>query len=256
MHTLRRVSDRRRLAWATSGLILALVAVSIHGCRVASSALPAATSNATATPILPDCAQALTKIATPAPLLPTFAPDCACEIENVSVTEKTCLVRAAPDQVYPCARSEAVHERVLAETAAGRLIVRDHTRTAGCWHGTTSEQRSLRYCTLSDCATRTIAERIWGDPLPSPDTLRWAFVAAGADPAELAVQLFVVDLADGGVVRLDTQTFPQVQVVGAQILSWWADGLWLEISLWDGRAAGYHRFRLRTDGHGDFEPLP
>ncbi|HRF50522.1 MAG TPA: hypothetical protein PLC98_23040 [Anaerolineales bacterium] len=54
MHTLRRVSDRRRLSWATSGLTLALIAVSINGCWVASSALPAATSNATAMPILPD----------------------------------------------------------------------------------------------------------------------------------------------------------------------------------------------------------
>ncbi|HRF50523.1 MAG TPA: hypothetical protein PLC98_23045 [Anaerolineales bacterium] len=47
----------------------------------------------------------MTKIATPPPLLPTFAPDCACEIENASATEKTCLVRAAPDQVYACARA-------------------------------------------------------------------------------------------------------------------------------------------------------
>lgn len=136
------------------------------------------------------------------------------------------------------------------------LIQRDHTLAAGCWHGTTTEDRSLRLCDTNACASRVVAERVRGDPVPTSSGTRWAYVAAGPELNGLADHVFVIDLADGGPVQLDTQPLPQASVVGAQILGWSVDERWLDVSLWDGAADGYHRYRLSTDGRGDFETLP
>jgi len=58
------------------------------------------------------------------------------------------------------------------------------------------------------------------------------------------------------LLRLDSQPFPQARVVGAGLLGWSEDGEWLDVSLWDGSEDGFHRYRLRTDGSGQFERLP
>ncbi len=213
---------------------------------------------ATATPSLPDCATQSsdsTPIASPT-LLPAFMPACACDLENASARVDTCLVRASPDLVYPCSRSEDVREAVLGASGSMSLIQRDHTLAAGCWHGTTTEDRSLRLCDTNACASRVVAERVRGDPVPTSSGTRWAYVAAGPELNGLADHVFVIDLADGGPVQLDTQPLPQASVVGAQILGWSVDERWLDVSLWDGAADGYHRYRLSTDGRGDFETLP
>ncbi len=217
-----------------------------------------ATPVATVTPSLPDCAAQAsysTPLASPT-LLPAFAPDCACDLENVAVHVDECLVHASPELIYPCSRSEEVREAVLGTSGSVRLIQRDHTLTVGCWHGTTTEERSLRLCDADACDSRVVAERVRGDPVAAPSGARWAYIVAGPELYGLAVHVFVIDLADGAPVQLDTQPLPQTSVVGAQILSWSKDELWLEVSLWDGAADGYHRYRLSTDGHGDFEPLP
>ena len=236
-----------------------LVAGIVFWIAAACVSTPAPTTPlATATPSLPDCA-AQAPVATPiasSTLLPAFAPDCACELENASVRVDECLVHASPELTYPCSRSEEVHEVVLGSAGSVRLIQRDHAFTAGCWHSTTTEERSLRLCDADACYSRVVAERVRGDPVAAPSGARWAYVAAGPELDGLAVNVFVIDLADGTPVRLDPQPMPQASVVGAQILGWSDDEHWLEVSLWDGAADGYHRYRLSTDGRGDFETLP
>lgn len=214
---------------------------------------------AIATPPLPDCPTPAAAPAIPREspaLLPAFEPACACDLENATVRVDECLVRASPDLVYPCSRGEEVHEVVLGSSGSVRLIERDHARWAGCWHGTTTENRSLRLCDANACASRVVAERVRGDPMAAPSGARWAYVAAGPELDGLAVHVFLIDLADGTPVQLDTQPLPQASVVGAQILGWSVDERWLDVSLWDGAADGYHRYRLSTDGHGDYETLP
>lgn len=245
---------KARPSWLPLGAIVCWI---VAACALTLTPV-APTPVAPPTPSLPDCAtQALdTTPIESATLLPPFVPDCACDLENVSARVDQCLVHASSELTYPCSRSEEVHEVVLGSAGSVRLIQRDHTLMAGCWHGTTTEERSLRLCDAHVCDSRVVAERVRGDPVAAPSGVRWAYVAAGPELDGLAVNVFVIDLADGAPVRLDTQPLPQSSAVGAQIMGWSEDARWLEVSLWDGRADGYHRYRLSTDGRGDFEPLP
>lgn len=204
---------------------------------------------------LPDCAL-VTPPALNARLLLEFTPDCPCALENASAQVDDCLVHAAPNLVYPCSRSERVTEVVLGAAEGRRLIQRDHSASAGCWHGASSDTRSLRLCAVTDGAGRVVAEHVRGDPVVAPDATRWAVAVAGPELDGLAAHVFVVDLGSGETHELDTQPFPQAGVVGAQILGWSADGAWIDVSLWDGSAEGHFAYRLRTDGSGAFEALP
>lgn len=247
-----------RASWLHWFLVVGLV--SLWAAAACATTSPAATRPGTATPALPDCAtRSPVDSSVPAefvPLLPVFTPDCPCDLENASVRIDECLVHASPDLVYPCSRAEEVREAVLGSNDGVRLIQRDHSVSVGCWHGTTSEERSLRLCNLDDGTSIIVAEGVRGDPVAAPGGGRWAYVKAGPELDGLAAHLFVVDLVDGVPMQLDTQPFPQASVVGAQILEWSDDGSWLEVSLWDGSADGHHRYRLSDDGQGAFELLP
>ncbi len=211
--------------------------------------------DATPTATLTDCALA-TAIPAGARLLPEFTPDCPCALENVSTHVDDCLVHAAPNLVYPCSRSESVREVVLAATETHQLIQRDHHTSAGCWTGFSHDVRTLRLCTVRSGASRVVGEPVWGDPVAAPDGAHWAYVIAGPENDGLAAHLLAIDLETGEPIQLDAQPFPQDSVVGAQIRGWSADGNWLDVTLWDGRADGWHGYRLRTDGSGVFEPVP
>ncbi len=213
------------------------------------------TPEATLTPTLPDCVF-VTAIPAGTRLLPEFTPDCPCDLENASARVDDCLVHAAPDQVYPCSRSESVSEVVLAETEKRRLIQRDAHTSAGCWTGFSHDVRTLRLCEVEDGTSRVVGQPVWGDPVAAPDGGRWAYVVAGPENDGLAAHLLVLDLDTGEPIQLDTRQFPQDSVVGAKILGWSSDDVWLEVTLWDGHVAGYHGYRLRTDGSGVFERLP
>ncbi len=247
-------SANDRLNAAHLALVLLLALCALAGCA-RPSASPAPLPATSLTPGLPDCAL-VTPTAHSERLLPEFTPDCPCALERASVQIDDCLVHAAPDLVYPCSRSERVAESVLGTAEGRRLIQRDHSASAGCWHGTSSDTRSLRICAVADGVSRVVAEHVRGDPVAAPDAARWAYAVAGPELDGLAIHLFVVDLGRGETRELDTQPFPQTSVVGARILGWSADGEWVDVSLWDGSAEGHFAYRLRTDGSGTFEALP
>lgn len=247
-------SSNDRLNVAHLALVIVLTGCALTGC-VGPSAAPAPLAATSLTPEMPDCAF-VTPVAHSERLLPEFTPDCPCALESASVKIDDCLVHAAPNLVYPCSRSEHVVELVLGTAEGRRLIQRDHSASAGCWQGTSTDTRSLRLCAMADGASRVVAERVRGDPVAAPDAARWAYAVAGPELDGLAIHLFVVDLGSGETRELDTQPFPQASVVGAQILSWSADAEWIDVSLWDGSAEGHFAYRLRTDGSGTFEALP
>ena len=167
-----------------------------------------------------------------------------------------CMVHASPTLSYPCSQTESVAEQVIGAGEQTQLILRGEHVSAGCWHGTSSDTRSLwRWNTVSG-AIATLAEDVLGEPIPSPDEAWFAFVAAEPGSYRLRLHLFRVRADGADLLQLDTQPFPQERVGGAHIEGWSEDGAWLEISLWDGHADGHHRYRLRADGSGQFEVLP
>jgi hypothetical protein len=227
---------------------------------LACLAAPPATSPP-ASPI-PDATAALiscdemTPVADHGSILPEFTPAYPCELENVERHVDFCMVHASPTLSYPCSQTESVAEQVIGAGEQTQLIQRDEHVSAGCWHGASSDTRALRRCDTASGASVTLAEDVLGVPISSPDEAWFAFVAAEPGSYRLGPHLFRVRVDGAELLQLDTQPFPQEQVVGAHIVGWSEDGEWLEISLWDGRANGYHRYRLRTDGSGQFEVLP
>ena len=189
-------------------------------------------------------------------ILPAFTPSDPCQLENVSNQVDYCLVHASPELQYPCSRTESVHEIALGEGGATLLIQRDYHVSTGCWHGITSDVRSLRVCDRGSGESTSLAQDVIGDPVLSPDGAWSAFVAAEPGSHRLSPHIFRVRLNGTDLVQLGTRPFPQDQVVGAQILQWSEDGEWLEVSLWDGREGSNHRYRIRPDGSGEFEMLP
>lgn len=196
---------------------------------------------------------------TPAPdrgsLLPPFIPAYACALENRSIHVDFCMVQASPTLSYPCSQTESVQESVISKGDTTQLIQRDYQVSAGCWHGTSYAERALRVCDRRNGQITTLHGQVQGTPLPSPDGVWFAFVAAAPDNV-FAVHLFRVRADGTALHQLDTKPFPQAQVVGATIRTWAATGVWLEVLLWDGRDGGWHPYRLYTDGSGTFEKLP
>ena len=188
-------------------------------------------------------------------ILTALTPSYPCQLENVSNHVDFCIVHASPDLSYPCSQTESIREIAIGEGSHTLLIQRDYHFSAGCWHGISSDVRSLRVCDGESGESTTVAEDVKGNPIPSPDRAWFAFVAAAPGSHGLEPHIFRVRSDDTGLVQLDTQPFPQDQVLAVQIFQWSEDGEWLEVSLWDGHEGGYHGYRIRTDGSGEFEVL-
>lgn len=196
-----------------------------------------------------------TAIPTPGSILPTFTPSYACELENASEHINFCMVHDSPELSYPCSQFESVEEVAVSEGARTRLIQRDHHLSRGCWTAVTTHTRSLRVCDKESGTSTTVAADIKGDLLQSPDGDWLAFVAI--EPGNyFEPHIFQVRVDGTELMQLDTRPFPLETVPGAQVLQWSEDGEWLEVSLWDGHENSLHRYRIRTDGSGEFEALP
>lgn len=239
-----------RLLLLTTGIILFLIA-----CPAPAPSPEPEPATPAATATLIAC-----ETMTPAPdrgsILPTFTPSYPCELENVSRRVDFCLVQDGPELSYPCSQTESIQETALGEGSQTVLIQHNYHFSAGCWHGTNADVRSLRVCNSRSGESTTLAEDVKSDAVPSPDRAGFAFVTAEPGSFGLKPHLFRVRSDGTGLLQLDTRPFPQDQVVGAQILGWSEDGAWLDVSLWDGHEGGYHRYRLHTDGSGQFETLP
>lgn len=215
----------------------------------AAPATPTVEVSSTTTRLI-DCAET-----TPLPenwsILPTFEPDYPCELENVSKHVDFCMVHASPELSYPCSRYESVEETILSEGSQTRLIQRDDHVSGGCWHGMTSDTRSLKACDIESGVSVIVAEDVRGNLLPSPDGQWFAFIAW--QPGNWGFDhVYRVRLDGSDLAQLDTQALPGV---GITILQWSDDGQWLELSVWDGTEDGLHRYRLRGDGSGDYAVL-
>lgn len=184
-------------------------------------------------------------------ILPTFTPAYACQLEQADQQVSYCMVQASPELSYPCTRTEAVKETLLGQSDASHLIQRDYHFSAGCWHGISSDTRSLKVCDSQSGESTLVMAGIFGDLLPSPDKAWFAFAAATA-PHEVTQHLYVVRADGRELIQLDTQPLPWGQIVGNQFHQWSTDGAWVEVSLWDGREGGWHRYQLQTDGSGEF----
>lgn len=184
-------------------------------------------------------------------ILPTFTPAYACQLEQADQQVNYCMVQASPELSYPCTRTEAVKETLLSQSTTSHLIQRDYHFSAGCWHGISSDSRSIKVCDSQSGESSLVMAGIFGDLLPSPDKTWFAFAAATA-PHQVTQHLYVVRADGSELIQLDTQPLPWGQIVGSQFHQWSADGAWVEVSLWDGREGGWHRYQLRTDGSGAF----
>jgi hypothetical protein len=106
-----------------------------------------------------------------------------------------------------------------------------------------------------------LASHVAGNLIASPDGESHAFVVTDLGRSrEGDVTSFVVDVlrvsSDGAsLVQLDSSDLPP-GTAGAQVIGWSEDGDWLELSLWDGTEDGWHPYRLRTDGSGEYEAAP
>ncbi len=190
----------------------------------------------------------------PGSILPSFTPSYHCELEDAYNKVYSCMVHASPELSYPCSQTESAKEMVISQEGHSLLIQRDYHYSAGCWHGVTSDIRSLRACDSESGKSNTLAEDVIGDPIFSPDGAWLAFVAAEPESNRLEPHIFRVRSDGTDLIQLDVQPFPQDQVVGAWIFQWSEDGAWLEVSLWNGR--DHIRYHLRSDGSGEFEALP
>jgi hypothetical protein len=238
----------RRSLIPTAGMLLFLAA-----CSAASPPTLPATPAATAT--LMACDE-MTPVPDRGSILPAFTPSYPCELENVSAHVDFCIVRASPELSYPCSQTESVREVAIGAGSRTLLIQRDYHYSAGCWHATTSDARSLRVCDRESGESTTLAQDVLGPPLLSPDGAWFAFVAAEPGSYRLKPHIFRVRADGTDLIQLDTRPFPQDRVLTAQLLRWSQDLEWLEVSLWDGREGGYHGYRIRTDGSGAFSLLP
>ena len=220
----------------------------------ACSESPPATAEPLVTAALIACDE---RIITPTPgsILPAFQPAAACELENAAAQVDFCLVQASDTLSYPCSRHESVQETAVSERNQTLLIQRDHHISQGCWTAVTTDTRTLWACD-KESGTRTIlVHNVYGAIMPSPDGEWLAFVAT--EPEEIYKPHIFRARTDGTeLTQLDSRPFPLEQVPGIQILQWSADDTWLELSLWDGHADSIHRYRVRTDGSGEFQALP
>lgn len=187
-------------------------------------------------------------------LIPPFTPPAPCALEVNEAVYQWTIPEHTPTQV--CSRHERIEETVVVETDSSVLIRRAVFISQGCWHGTTSEVVSLRACNRASGAITTLAEDVLSGFVFSPDGQWLAFVEPAAGSLRLEPHIYRVRRDGSELVRLDTQPFPQNQVVGVSLGGWSPDGSEISVSLWDGLQGGWHSYWLRTDGSGEFEVVP
>lgn len=179
-------------------------------------------------------------------LIPTFVPAFPCELQNVDIYDEDLC------------RSEWVHETVLAEGAGVSFIQHDYHIGQGCWSSISQDIHELRVCHRESGAVTTLTNELTSVLFLSPDGEWYAFGAMNRDAlGDDAFNPRVYKIRPDGtdMQRLDTQPFPD-EIVGAPIDLRWLDNNWLALTLWDGTEGGYHPFRLKADGSGEYEPLP
>jgi hypothetical protein len=182
-------------------------------------------------------------------IIPPFVPSLPCELQNVDLyDEELC-------------RSERVQETAVTESEQTVLYTRDYHVGTGCWSGINVDIRELRVCQRDSGAVAMLASHVAGNLIASPDGESYAFVVTDLGRSrEDDVTSFVVDVLrvssnGASLVQLDSSDLPP-GTAGAQVIGWSEDGDWLELSLWDGTEDGWHPYRLRTDGSGEYEAAP
>lgn len=233
--------------------LFVFIEVALVACAADITSVMTATPTSSEIPGLIDCAET-TSLPDGWSILPTFEPSYPCELENVSNRVDFCMVHASPELSYPCHQEESVQETVIGKGSRTWLIQREYRMAGGCWSGVSSEVRSLRTCDVDSGASDTIVEGLGASPLLSPDG-DWFVFDALASKHDVRIHLFLVRTDGTDLTQLDTRPFPH-QVVGARDFRWMEDSAWLEVSLWDGTGDGWHDYRIRTDGSGDYERLP
>ena len=178
-------------------------------------------------------------------LLPPFTPSAPCELRSVDVLDRDMC------------RSERVSETRLASGDGVDFIDHQYTVSTGCWHGITSTVRELRVCSRTSGAVDTLTPHLITDFVPSPDGAWYVYgtmnpLAEGHDA--LRPHVFRVRGDGTDAQPLDTQGFPD-WAVGAPVELRWLDAGWLAFRLWDGTTGGWHPYRLRADGSGEYTPL-
>ncbi|GAB4475426.1 MAG: hypothetical protein Kow00124_16400 [Anaerolineae bacterium] len=187
-------------------------------------------------------------------LLPAFTPAYPCELREADVYEA------------PLCRGERIRETAAAQGTGVLFILREYHLGTGCYGSITIDMRELLVCDQHSGEMRSLTsssplERVTSDLIPSPDSAWLAFTTlamAGADDAggeggAIRPRVYRVSADGTRFERLDTTGLPEF-AVGAQGLRWTEDGVWLELSLWDGRADGWYVYCLRADGSGLYMP--
>ncbi len=192
---------------------------------------------------------AMPALPTPLPegftLIPAFVPAYPCALQNVDVYD-----------AHLC-RSESVKESILIEGTDVVFIAHDKHIGTGCWTSINQDVHELRVCDRSSGAFEVLSRELVTLLLPSPDGEWLAFgtmnrLSTAGDA--LDPHLYRVRVDGSGLQQLDPQPFP-AYAVGAPGDLRWLDDEWLAFSLWDGTENGWHPFRLKTDGSGQYEAL-
>ncbi|HVO68908.1 MAG TPA: hypothetical protein VMT24_02615 [Aggregatilineaceae bacterium] len=216
--------------WLYGILCLAALTLSASACGTGSVTLPS-----TSTFVPPDFS-----------ILAPFTPSYRCELQNVEISDTTLC------------RNEQVQESIAGQSDKRLLIQHNYHVGQGCWSGINTDQHDLRVCDRQTGQTAVLATHMASTLVKSPDGAWFAFTTFTWDlrPTQGALPLLHVYRvwSDGAVLqRLDTGGLPSF-AVGAELVGWSPEGAWLELRLWDGTENGWHRYRLRADGSGMYEP--
>lgn len=182
-------------------------------------------------------------------LIPPFVPSFPCELQNVDVYDEDLC------------RSERVQETVVHESEQTVLYTRDYHVGTGCWSSINVDVRELRVCERGSGAVTSLASHVAGNLIVSPDGGSYAFAVTDlgasreSDTTHFILDVFSVEGDGSSLLQLDSGDLP-AGTAGVQIVRWSEDGEWLELSLWDGTENGWHPYRLRADGSGEYEALP
>lgn len=179
-------------------------------------------------------------------LIPAFVPAFPCELQQANVYDEDIC------------RSERVTESILAEGDDVLFIQHDYLIGQGCWGSISQDIHELRLCQRESGAVTTLTNELTSVLFLSPDGAWYAFGAMNRNPlGDDALNPRVYKIRSDGtdMQRLDSQAFPEF-AIGAPINLRWIDDGWISLTLWDGTDGGYHPFRLKADGSGEYEPLP
>jgi hypothetical protein len=224
---------RRLLFFVSIGIVVVVLLVITPPAHAPADV--AVTSAPTSTPLPDDFT-----------LIPTFMPSYPCELQNVDVYD-----------AHLC-RSESVQEYAIVESEQSVLYVHSYHLGTGCWGSINQDVRELRVCARESGAVTILVEHLTADPLPSPDGEWYAFdmfemyQRSPGDGGSFRPHIFRVRPDGTNMQELSTQSFPP-EIVAGNIVAWSEDGEWLELSLWDGTENGWHPYRLRADGSGEYE---